>query len=68
MTHDTFNLWVRQVTERGLIIGTGNPENVVTAQQGVEYMDEAGPAGAVKYIKQVADIGGDRSKGWVAIG
>ncbi len=68
MASEAFNIWVRQVTERGLLIGTGTPEGYVEAQQGAEYMDETGIAGAVKYIKQLADIAGDRTKGWVAIG
>jgi hypothetical protein len=64
----TFNYWIKQVTDRGLLIGTGSPEGVVEAQQGVEYMDEAGAAGFVLYIKQESDDAGDRTKGWVAIG
>jgi hypothetical protein len=68
MASTVFNLWVRQVTERGLLIGTGSPEGVVEAQQGVEYMDETGTTGSVKWIKQLADISGDKSQGWVAIG
>lgn len=66
--NDPFRIWMQQVTERGLIIGTGSPEGVVEAQQGREYMDETGVAGSVKYIKQLADISGDRTMGWVAIG
>lgn len=68
MVNDQFRLFLLQTAERGLLIGTGSPENVVEAQQGAEYMDETGLAGAVKYIKQLADIGGDKSQGWVAIG
>ena len=64
---DNFRLFILQVEERGLTIGTGSPEGVVEAQQGAEYMDDAGLAGAVKFIKQLADIGGDRTLGWVAI-
>jgi len=68
MAHSTFNIWVKQVTERGLLIGSGSPEDVVEAQQGAEYMDEDGAVGSVKYIKQSADVGGDKKKGWVLIG
>lgn len=68
MASTAFNVWVRQVTERGLLIGSGSPEGVVEAQQGAEYMDEDGLAGAVKFIKQKASIAGDRTMGWVAIG
>jgi len=63
-----FNFWMSQVYERGLIIGTGSPEGVVEANQGTEYMDDEGAAGAVLYIKQKTSIGDDTKKGWVAIG
>lgn len=66
--NDFFRIWMHQVTERGLLIGTDSPENVVIAQQGIFYLDETGAVGSVFYIKQVADILGDRTKGWVAIG
>lgn len=65
---DSFRIFIKEVQERGLLIGTGSPEGVVEAQQGREYMDETGVTGSVKYIKQLADIGGDRTQGWVAIG
>ncbi len=61
-------LFLLQTQLRGLLIGEGSPEGIVEAQQGMEYMDETGAPGAVKYIKQLADIGGDRTQGWVAIG
>ncbi len=64
---DVFQIWVTRVTNLDLIIGTGSPEGVITAEVGREYLDDAGLAGAVKFIKQKADIAGDRSKGWVAI-
>lgn len=65
---EQFRIFLLQVYDRGLIIGTGSPEGAVPAEQGEEYMDETGAPGAVKYIKQLADIGGDRSQGWIAIG
>lgn len=65
---DSFNFWIKQVTDSGLLIGDGTPEGVVESQQGSMYMDESGIAGAVMYIKQLTNIGGDRTKGWVAIG
>ena len=63
-----FRIFLQEVYRSGLLIGTGSPEGVVEAAQGQEYMDEEGVAGAVKYIKQVNDIDGDRTSGWVAIG
>lgn len=65
---DQYRIMLNQIYDRGLIIGTGSPDGVIEAQQGVEYMDEAAAAGSIKWIKQQADIGGDRSLGWVAIG
>jgi len=61
-------VFTTQVTESGLLIGTGTPEGVVKANQGREYMDAAGTAGAIKYIKRDPDDGlGDTSKGWILV-
>lgn len=65
---ERFRIFLHEVQLRGLLIGVGSPEGEVEAQQGQEYMDEEGVAGSVKFIKQLADIGGDRTLGWVAIG
>ena len=60
--------WVQDVTNNDPIIGTGSPEGVVTAFQGRSYMDDAGTAGAISYIKRDADDGlGDTSKGWILV-
>ncbi len=57
-----------QVAKSGLLIGTGTPEGVVSADQGREYMDDAGIAGAILYIKRDPDDGlGDTSKGWILV-
>jgi len=61
-------LWIETVSDLIPSIGTGSPEGVVEARQTAQFMDDAGAPGAVLYIKQLADIGGDRSMGWVAIG
>ena len=55
------------LAQNQLIIGIGSPEGLIEAQVGREYLDTTGGVGAVKYIKQVADILGDRKLGWVAI-
>ena len=65
--NDHFQIWVSRMTNLDLIVGTGSPEGVIEATVGREYMDDAGSVGAVKFIKQLADIGGDRTMGWVAI-
>ena len=67
LPYDQFRIFLLQVQERGLIIGTGTPNGVVEAEQGIEYMDDTGPSGAVKYIKRNADVGGDKSLGWIAV-
>ena len=64
---DEFREYINQITALDLIVGTGSPEGVIEATVGREYMDDAGLAGAVKFVKQLADIGGDRTQGWVAI-
>lgn len=62
-----FRTFTVKVAKLGIFIGTGSPENVVAAEQGQEYMDDAGVAGAIKYVKRDADIGGDTTKGWVLV-
>jgi len=62
-----FNTWLRLISERALIIGTGAPENVIEANQGALYLDETGGAGNLLYIKRNADIGGDRTQGWILV-
>ena len=64
---EPFRLFTRDVAKLSLIIGTGSPEGVVSAEVGQEYMDDAGTASAIKYIKRDADIGGDTTKGWILI-
>ena len=64
---DVFQRWVTQMTRLDLIVGTGSPEGVIEATVGREYLDGTGLAGAVKFIKQLPDIGGDRTQGWVAV-
>lgn len=63
----SFRSWTYNVTRLSLIIGTGSPEGVVSALQGSQYMDDAGTAGAIKYIKRDDNIGGDTSQGWVLV-
>lgn len=61
------NTWMRQITDRALIIGSGNPENIVEASQGALYMDDLGSSGNVLYIKQSAAISGDKKQGWILV-
>lgn len=64
---EQFNTWIRRITDRALIIGTGNPEGVVEAEQGAQYMDDAGTAGNILYVKRDADISGDKTQGWILV-
>lgn len=50
-----------------VISGTGSPEGAIEALATKQYMDLAGVAGAIKYIKQVDDVAGDKSLGWVLV-
>jgi hypothetical protein len=60
-------LFSEEVARMQTIIGTGSPEGIVEALESQEYMDRTGLPGAVKYIKQLPDIGGNRKMGWVPI-
>ena len=48
-----------------IISGVGSPDGVVEALATKQYMDSTGPAGAILYIKQVNDIAGDKTLGWI---
>ena len=60
-------LWVQTINNRTLIIDAGRPEGVISAVIGAEYMDSNGTTSNVKYIKQKADIAGDKTLGWILI-
>ena len=62
-----FREWANQVTLLSPLDGEGSPEGVVEATQLREYIDTLGVAGAIKYVKRDADIGGDRTLGWIPI-
>ena len=49
------------------ITGSGTPEGNVEARQFSLYLDTAGGAGTIQYRKMVAEIGGDRKRGWVLV-
>lgn len=63
----TFRAWTQIITNRSLIIGSGSPESLVEALQGSMYMDTAGTAGSILYIKRDADIAGDTTQGWILV-
>ena len=47
--------------------GAGSPETVLEALVTKLYMDTSGSAGNILYIKKLADIGGDKSQGWILV-
>lgn len=49
------------------IVGSGSPESVISARQYSLYIDSTGSSGSIEYRKMQPDIGGDTSKGWVAV-
>ena len=61
-------LWMQAVSDLGVRVGTGSPEGLVDGLQTQFYMDQAGAAGSVLFMKQLGAIGGDSTLGWVAIG
>ena len=66
LAHRTIE-WIRKVTKLSPMTGSGTPEGNVEAEITRLYMDTAGGAGSVLYIKRDADSSGDRTKGWIAV-
>ena len=62
-----FQLWAQLLTNRALIVGTGTPEGAQEANQGALYMDDAGTAGAIIYVKRDDAIAGDKTQGWILV-
>lgn len=58
---------VQGLVELDVLEGSGSPENVIEANPRRLYMNTAGTAGSILYIKRDADIGGDRSQGWILV-
>ena len=50
-----------------VISGSGTPEAALYAPIGTAYFNTAGTSGTLEYRKVLADIGGDTTKGWVAV-
>lgn len=47
--------------------GSGSPEGVVEASATALYMNTAGSAGNILYVKKTDDVGGDRTQGWILV-
>ena len=62
-----FRTWTQNVSKLGILSGSGSPETVEPGEQTQLYMDTAGTAGSILYIKKLADIGGDTTQGWILV-
>ena len=58
---------IQQLVELDIREGSGSPESVIEAKPRTLYMDTAGTAGSILYIKRDADISGDRKQGWILV-
>ena len=59
--------WTQEITRLDILAVSGSPEGVAEAFQRQMYMDTAGIAGAILYIKRDADIAGDKTLGWILV-
>lgn len=64
---EVFWSWAFNMTNTQLLSGSGSPEGVVEAQALRLYMDTAGTAGSILYVKKTNDVGGDRTLGWILV-
>lgn len=62
-----FRAWAQAVSRLEILSGSGSPESVVNAPQKTLYMDTAGTAGAILYIKRDTNVGGDPTQGWILV-
>jgi len=60
-----FRIWIEDVTDLQIAEGSGSPEGVLKARVNKLYKDTAGTANNILYIKNLSDIGGDTSQGWI---
>jgi len=62
-----FYSWTQAITNLQILTGSGSPESVVVATETTLYMNTAGAAGNILYIKKLSDVAGDRSQGWILV-
>lgn len=62
-----FRTWTLDASLSIPIVGTGSPEGLVAARQFQLYIDSTGSAGSIEYRKMLAEIGGDRTQGWILV-
>lgn len=61
------NLFSEALSRITILSGAGSPEGVVPSRSKRLYMDTAGAAGSILYIKQVDDVAGDKTLGWILV-
>lgn len=61
------NLFSEAVSKLPVLFGNGDPNGVVESRMTRLYMDTAGVSGSILYIKQVDDVAGDKTMGWVLV-
>lgn len=66
---DSFRIFLSDLTNLVNLLepltGTGSPEGVTFGEVNQVYIDSSGTAGNIFYVKKLADIGGDTTKGWI---
>lgn len=62
-----FQSWTQLVSRLFILTGSGSPEGVVSANVTRLYMDTAGTAGSILYIKRDAAISNDPKQGWILV-
>ena len=63
----SFQVFLAEIARQSTLSGSGSPEGVVIGDRTQMYMDEDGTAGAILYVKKLADISGDRTQGWILV-
>lgn len=61
------NLFSEALSKMPILTGSGSPEGVIPSRSTRLYMNTAGTAGSILYIKKVDDVGGDKTLGWILV-
>ncbi len=59
--------FMNAVSRLFMLTGSGSPEGIVEARQRRLYLDTAGTAGSILYIKQVDSVTRDKKLGWILV-
>lgn len=61
------NLFSEGASKLPMLKGIGSPEGVVASRQDRIYRDTTGVAGSILYVKNVDDVAGDKTMGWILV-